>query len=162
MNTDPLSPQLPPVAIPVRSVHTSPDQASSRPVERPHHGEAADNQNRNGTASSDAARDPRQQQPANHNRSLRQESELTPEEKREIDKLKDRDREVRAHEAVHENAAGHLARGAAEASRMQADARKELAEQHAGEQDSSVATQSMSTGRLAEPAPVGTLLDVIV
>lgn len=221
MNTDPLSPQLPPVAIPARSVHTPPDQASSRPVERPHHGEAADNHNRNGTASSEAARDPERQEPANHNHSLRQQSELTPEEKRELDKLKVRDREVRAHEAAHKNAAGHLARGAtqfsfqvgtdgqryavggevsidtsevsgdpeatiskaqtirraaqapvepsaqdyrvaAEASRMEAAARSELAEQRAGEQGSPVASQSISTGRLAEPTPVGTLLDVIV
>jgi hypothetical protein len=151
MNTDPLSPQLPPVAIPARSVHTPPDQASSRPVERPHHGEAADNQNRNGMASSEATKNAHQP-PANHNRSTRQESELTPEEKRELEKRKTRDSEVRAPEAAHKNAAG----------RMEAAARSELAEYRAGEQGSSVSTQSHTTGTLAQPAPVGTLLDVIV
>lgn len=224
MNIDPLSAQLPAAAIPARSVHTAPDQASNRPVERPHHGEAADNQNRNGAAASDTSKNA--QQPAGEqSRSVRQESELTPEEKRAVDKLKARDREVRAHETAHKNAAGHLARGttqfsfqigpdgqryaaggevsidtsevsgdpqatiskaqvirraaqapvepsaqdhrvAAEASRMEAAARSEMAEQRAAqgadEQDRTAPPQSHVSGTLAEPAPVGTLLDVIV
>jgi hypothetical protein len=224
MNIDPRSPQLPPLAIPARSVHTPSDQASSRPVERPHHGEAPDNQGRKDNTASETGKEPRQQ-PSDNNRSVRRETDLTPEQQRELEKLRARDREVRAHEAAHKNAAGHLARGgahfsyetgpdgrryavggevsidsskvsgdpqatiakaqvirraaqapvepsaqdhrvAAEASRMEAAARNELAEQRAaentGNSHGSGSAPSSAHNRLAEPAPVGTLLDVIV
>jgi hypothetical protein len=45
---------------------------------------------------------------------VRQESELNAEEKRALEKLKARDREVRAHETAHKAAAGNLARGGAQ------------------------------------------------
>lgn len=42
------------------------------------------------------------------------EEELTPEEKRQVQELRKRDREVRQHEAAHKAAAGQYARGAAQ------------------------------------------------
>jgi len=44
MNVDTQFQHALPVAAPTRSVHDQPDQASARPVERPHHDEGADNQ----------------------------------------------------------------------------------------------------------------------
>ena len=100
-------------AAPNRSVHQKPDQASARPVERPHHTEAADNQTRSQSDRTAVQRDP-QQPEHKHKGVIRQESELSADEKRELDKLKARDREVRAHEAAHKAAAGSLARGGAQ------------------------------------------------
>ena len=157
-------------------------------------------------------------------RALRRESELSQEEKRDLEQLKARDREVRAHEAAHKNAAGNLARGsaqfsfetgpdgrryavggevsidtskvngdpqatiqkaqtirraanapvqpssqdravAAEASRMEAEARRELAEQANSEPaETGNTSRTPRTGfssNPTQPAAVGELLDVI-
>ncbi len=98
MNIDTLSPQLPPVATPDRSVHTPADQATNRPVERPHHAEPPDNRKRN-----ESPEEPRQP-PEEHNR----------------------------------------------------------AAQDAGNDQAARTTPSTAHSTLAGPAPVGTLLDVIV
>ena len=111
MIVDTQQPYTPIAAVPNRSVHTPPDQASARPVERPHHVEGADNQTtKQATTSSEAQKEA--QRPPSEGR-IRQEAELSPDEKRELDKLKARDREVRAHEAAHKSVASNLARGSA-------------------------------------------------
>jgi hypothetical protein len=46
------------IAPPTRSVHDQPDQASARPVERPHHDEAADNHTGQHSAQAKLQRDP--------------------------------------------------------------------------------------------------------
>jgi hypothetical protein len=156
---------------------------------------------------------------------VRQESELNAEEKRNLEKLKARDREVRTHEAAHKAAASNLARGgaqfefetgpdgrryavggevsidtakvsgdpqatitkaktivraanapaqpssqdravAAQANRMEAEARQELAAQELDSQspqgDQSHALQTDARfNRTTEPAPVGELIDVL-
>jgi hypothetical protein len=79
-------------------------------VERPHHDEAADNDPRKRGAGTEAQRDP--QQPTERGR-IRQEAELSDEERRQLENLQARDREVRAHEAAHKAAAGSLAQGGA-------------------------------------------------
>ena len=47
-----------PIATPARSVHEQPDQASARPVERPHHDEAADNHTRQRGSRSEIQQEP--------------------------------------------------------------------------------------------------------
>jgi len=112
MNVDaPLS-HIPVAAAPNRPVHTPVDQATARPVERPHHGEASENRPRPDTQAAETRKE--SQRPENESRVVRQESELSGEEKKELDKLKARDREVHAHEAAHKSAAGNLASGNAQ------------------------------------------------
>ena len=110
MNVDTQFQHALPTVAPTRSVHQQPDQASARPVERPHHDEAADNDPRKRGAETDVQRDPRQ---PTEQGSVRQEAELADQEKRELENLQARDREVRAHEAAHKAAAGSLAQGGA-------------------------------------------------
>ncbi len=110
MNVDTQFQHALPTVAPTRSVHQQPDQASARPVERPHHDEAADNDPRKRGAETDVQRDPRQ---PTEQGSVRQEAELSGEEKRQLEALQARDREVRAHEAAHKAAAGSLAQGGA-------------------------------------------------
>lgn len=98
-------------ATPTRSVHQQPDQASARPVERPHHDEAADNQAREQADRSKVQSDPRHPP---EREAARQQSELSEDEQRQLQALQTRDREVRAHEAAHKAAAGNLARGGAD------------------------------------------------
>ena len=71
MNVDTQLQYALPTATPTRSVHDQPDQASARPVERPHHDEAADNQTRKPGARAELqheshhpARQPQERQPA--------------------------------------------------------------------------------------------------
>jgi hypothetical protein len=82
-------------------------------VERPLQDEAANN-NRDKRNTNPAEAQKENQRPDSENRTVRRESELTNEEKRELQQLKQRDREVRAHEAAHKSAAGDLARGGAQ------------------------------------------------
>jgi len=110
MIVDTQQPYTPIATVPNRSVHTPADQASARPVERPHHAEGADNQTTKQATVNEARKEA--QRPPSEGR-IRQEAELSPVEKRELDKLKARDREVRAHEAAHKSVAGNLARGSA-------------------------------------------------
>jgi hypothetical protein len=112
MNVDTQIQPLAAIASPTRSVHQPAEQVSNRPVERPHHAEASDNPARREITQPEARNE--QGRPDKHNRTVRQESELSPEEKHELEKLEARDREVRAHEAAHKNAAGNLARGTAQ------------------------------------------------
>ncbi len=112
MNVDTQFPQPPLAALPVRPAQAGAEQASTRPVDRPHHNEPADNQNKQSASQTEAQKDSRR--PSHEARSVRQESELNAEEKDDLEKLKARDREVRAHEAAHKAAAGNLARGGAQ------------------------------------------------
>jgi hypothetical protein len=112
MNVDTQFPQAPLATLPSRPLPSKADQASARPVDRPHHNEPADNQSRGNTGQTEAHKEP--PRPSHEARSVRQESELNAEEKRDLENLKARDREVRAHEAAHKAAAGNLARGGAQ------------------------------------------------
>jgi hypothetical protein len=222
MNVDTQFQHAFPTVAPTRSVHQQPDQASARPVERPHHDEAAENDPRKRGGETGVQRDPRQ--PTEQGR-VRQEAELSHQEKRQLEELQARDREVRAHEAAHKAAAGSLAQGGARyefqtgpdgrryavggevsidaapvpgdpqatlvkaqtirraanapaqpsaqdrtvavrASHMEAEARRELSEQHGAEPQAGNAPAGAEPGSLqlasSEPAPVGELLDVIV
>ncbi len=227
MNVDTQFPQAAVSTLPTRPVQARPDQVSARPVDRPHHDEPTNNQTRPDTRPSDSQQETRRPDQDNHN--PRQATELSAEEKRELEKLQARDREVRAHEAAHKNAAGHLARGgaqfefqtgpdgrryavggeveidtskvpgdpqatinkaqtirraatapaepsaqdravAAEATRMEAEARRELEAQRHEEQNpeqaheqthSSAATGDARLNRPTAPAPVGELIDVL-
>ena len=212
---------FPTVAL-TRSVHQQPDQASARPVERPHHDEAAENDPRKRGGETGVQRDPRQ---PTEQGGVRQEAELSGEEKRQLEELRARDREVRAHEAAHKAAAGSLAQGgaryefetgpdgrryavggevsidaapvpgdpqatlvkaqtirraanapaqpsaqdrtvAARATHMEAEARRQLSEQHSAEPQAGSPPAAAQHGSVqlasSEPAPVGELLDVIV
>ncbi len=223
MNVDTQFPPAPLATLPGRPSQAKADQASARPVDRPHHIEPGNNQDRQNGGQIEARKET--ERPSNEARVARQESELNGEERRELDKLKARDREVRAHEAAHQAAAGSLVRGgaqfefqtgpdgrryavggevnidtaevpgdpqatlhkaqtiqraanapaepsaqdravAAEAGRMEVEARQELSEQAAEERDAAhTAPPAQETGarlnRLTEAAPVGELLDVL-
>lgn len=223
MNVDTQFPQAPLATLPSRPAHASAEQASARPVDRPHHIEPANNRNEQNARHSEAQKETRR--PSHEAHSVRQESELNAEEKGELEKLKAHDREVRAHEAAHKAAAGNLARGgaqfefetgpdgrryavggevsidtskvsgdpqatiskaqtirraanapaqpsgqdravAAQANRMEAEARQELTEQKIDRQsvegNSSHALQTDTRfNRSTEPAPVGELIDVL-
>ena len=224
MNIDASLPQAPLAALPNRPVSNRADQASARPVDRPHHSEAPQNQPDQRNTRQAEARGTTEQPPGEA-RTVRQESELSQEEKRDLEQLKARDREVRAHEAAHKNAAGNLARGsaqftfetgpdghryavggevsidtskvngdpqatiqkaqtirraanapahpssqdhavAASASRLEAEARRELAEQASTERNEAGSNAQPPRSGFAsnptQPAPVGELLDVIV
>lgn len=112
MNVDSQFPTTPLAAFPARPTKGANEQASARPVDRPHHNEAPTNNTRHkGEPVQAEARKDAERPPA-ENKTVRQESELSQEEKRNLEQLKARDREVRAHEAAHKNAAGGLAGGA--------------------------------------------------
>lgn len=90
---------------PVRPPQADPAQEIARPIQPPPQAEAATQQRRHqqdreGNAADD--QDPR-----------RQGREFSEAERREVAQLKNRDREVRQHEAAHRNAAGQHARGGA-------------------------------------------------
>ena len=223
MNVDTQFPQAPLATLPSRPLQTRAEQASARPVDRPPHKQAANNHSRQHDSQTEAHKELRRPQQQAHG--VRPESELNTEEKRELEQLKARDRDVRAHEAAHKAAAGNLARGgaqfefqngpdgrryavggevsidtakvsgdpqatihkaqtirraanapaqpssqdrsvAAQASRMEAEARRELS---AGETDSegrgNPASHTAQTdtrfNRATEQAPVGELIDVL-
>ena len=223
MNVDTQFPQAPLATLAGRPLQGRAEQASARPVDRPHHDEPANNHTRKHESQTEAHEEsPR---PSHEARSGRQESEFNAEEKRKLEELRARDREVRTHEAAHKAAAGNLARGgaqfefetgpdgrryavggevsidtskvsgdpqatisraqtirraanapaqpsgqdravAAQASRMEAEARQELTEQKLDSQgvegNSSHALQTDTRfNRSTEPAPVGELIDVL-
>jgi hypothetical protein len=105
MNVDTQFQHALPPAAPTRSVHQQPDQASARPVERPHHAEPADNDTRQRATEKEPPHNPRQ--PSAGER-VRQQAEPPDPEKREAENLQARDREVRAHEAGHKAPVGEL------------------------------------------------------
>ncbi len=111
MNVDAQFPPAPFAGTPHRPAQRPAEQTTTRPVERPHHDEAAGKQT--GQQSEQVAERKPADQQAPAGRNPGQETELSPDEKREVEQLQARDREVRAHEAAHKNAAGHLARGGA-------------------------------------------------
>ena len=220
MNVDTQFPQAAVSTLPARPVQARPDQVSARPVDRPHHDEPSNNQTRPDARPTHTRQETTRAD--SENGGVRRESELSAEEKRELDKLKARDSEVRAHEAAHKNAAGQLVRGgayefqtgpdgrryavageveidtakvpgdpqatidkaqtirraatapaepsaqdravAAEATRMEAEARRELDEQRLAERNPEQSGAEHTDPRLnrpTEPARVGELLDVI-
>ena len=223
MNVDTQFPQAPLATLAVRPLQGRAEQASARPVDRPHHDEPANNHARQHESQTEAHKE--SQRPSHEARSGRQESEFNAEEKRKLEELRARDREVRTHEAAHKAAAGNLARGgaqfefetgpdgrryavggevsidtskvsgdpqatisraqtirraanapaqpsgqdravAAQATRMEAEARQELTEQKLDSQgvegNSSPALQTDTRfNRSTEPAPVGELIDVL-
>jgi len=112
MNVDTQFPPAPIATLASRPLQGSAEQASTRPVDRPHHSEPANNHTRQHDRQTEAHKEP--QRPSHQTHYVRQESELNAEEKRELEQLKARDREVRAHEAAHKAAAGSLARGGAQ------------------------------------------------
>ncbi len=111
MNVDAQFPQAPIAAVPNRPLQTQPDQAAARPVDKADQDEPANN--RTGPDARETEAQKASRQPENEARGARQESELSTEEKKQLEELKTRDREVRAHEAAHKAAAGSLARGGA-------------------------------------------------
>lgn len=193
-------------------------------MDRPHHVEPSNNhrqQKADPAPSPEEQRRPADQPPG----SQRSGSDLSAEQERELEQLRTRDRAVRAHEAAHKAAAGHLARGgarfefetgpdgrryavggevsidtsevagdpqatldkaqtirraanapaqpssqdravAAEASRMEVEARRELRAQEpdteGAETQSSARQAGARLNHTTEPAPVGDLLDVLV
>lgn len=111
MNVDAQFPTAPFAGAPQRPAQRPAGQESTRPVDRPQRDEAASNQTRQETEQV-AERAPADQQ-APADKSVDQGIALNTEETRELEQLKSRDREVRAHESAHKNAAGSLARGGA-------------------------------------------------
>jgi len=111
MNVDAQFPQPPIAALPNRPLRTQADQAAARPVDKADQDEPSNN--RTGSDARETETQKASRQPENEARGARQESELSAEEKKQLEQLKTRDREVRAHEAAHKAAAGSLARGTA-------------------------------------------------
>ena len=111
MNVDAQFPQAPIAALPNRPLQRQADQAAARPVDKADQDEPSNN--RTGSDARETEAQKASRQPENEARGARQESELSAEEKKQLEQLKTRDREVRAHEAAHKAAAGSLARGAA-------------------------------------------------
>ena len=111
MNVDTQFSQAPVAALPARPVDSRPEQAAVRPVDKSGRDEAANNQTNPETRETETQKASRQ--PENESRSGRQETELSSEDKQQLEQLRSRDREVRAHEAAHKAAAGGLARGGA-------------------------------------------------
>ena len=224
MNVDTQFPPAPITPLAGRPTQARSDQDSARPVDRPHHVEPANNHRQQ--KAGHAPNSEEQRRAADQPPAARPESELSAEQKRELEQLRSRDRAVRAHEAAHQAAAGHLTRGgarfefetgadgrryavggevsidtsevagdpqatvdkaqtirraanapaqpssqdlavAAEASRMEAEARRELRAQEqdtegAGTQSSTVRQSGDRLNNTTEPAAVGELLDVLV
>jgi len=88
------------------------EQATTRPVDNPKSADAASNK-----PEQDAARSRNEEQNSrstNTVRTPRPDRELSQEQQAVVEKLRSRDREVRAHEAAHKAAAGNYARGSAQ------------------------------------------------
>ncbi|HED19636.1 MAG TPA: hypothetical protein ENI74_09065 [Gammaproteobacteria bacterium] len=111
MNVDAQFPQAPVAAIPNRPPQTQPDQAAARPVDKADKDEPSNNRTETDARETEAKKASRRS--GNEARGPRQETELNSDEKKQLEQLKARDREVRAHEAAHKAAAGGLARGGA-------------------------------------------------
>lgn len=96
-----------------RPIAKSVEQVIARPVDNSKSAEAADNR-----PSQDPPRARGDEQNSRSNegeaaRNPRSENELSEDDKATLDKLRARDREVRAHEAAHKSAAGSYAKGSA-------------------------------------------------
>ena len=111
MNVDAQFPQSPIAALPNRPLQTQADQVAARPVDKADQDEPSNN--RTGTDARETEAQKASRQPESESHGTRQESELSTEEKKQLEQLQARDREVRAHEAAHKAAAGSLARGGA-------------------------------------------------
>ena len=111
MNVDAQFPQPPVAVFPNRPLQEQTDQAAARPVDKADQDEPSNN--RTGTDARETEAQKVSRQPDNEARGARQESDLNADEKQQVEQLKSRDREVRAHEAAHKAAAGSLARGGA-------------------------------------------------
>jgi hypothetical protein len=111
MNVDAQLPQAPIAVATNRPLQTRADQAAARPVDKADQDEPSNN--RTGPEARETEAQKASRQPEHEARGARQESELSAEEKKQLEQLQARDREVRAHEAAHKAAAGSLARGGA-------------------------------------------------
>ena len=109
MNLHPIPAPLPQLAQePLRPPQASPAQESARPVQPAPRGEAASEQ-----AQRQGAGERRGQGEAAPDAARARQAALSEQDRRELEQLKARDREVRQHEAAHKNAAGEHARGGA-------------------------------------------------
>jgi len=111
MNVDSQFPQSPVAVFPNRPLQEQTDQAATRPVDKADQDEPSNN--RTGTDARETEAQKASRQPESEARGARQETELSADEKQQVEQLQSRDREVRAHEAAHKAAAGSLARGGA-------------------------------------------------
>ncbi len=112
MNVDSQFPQpLTPVQ-PYRPPAKPAEQATERPVDTPKSAEATADKPRQDTVQARTEeQEPRGREGA---REARSESELSEEDNARLQELRNRDREVRAHEAAHKAVAGSYARGSAQ------------------------------------------------
>lgn len=111
MNVDAQFPQSPIAALPNRPLQTQADQVAARPVDKADQDEPSNN--RTGTDARETEAQKASRQSENESHGARQESDLSADEKKQLEQLQARDREVRAHEAAHKAAAGSLARSGA-------------------------------------------------
>lgn len=108
MNVDAQFPQAPIAAQPTRSLQAQAEQTTVRPVDKSDKDASANNQT--GTDARQTEAQKAADRPAGEARDGRPETELDGDEKKQLQQLQARDREVRAHEAAHKAAAGNLAR----------------------------------------------------
>ncbi len=113
MNIDTQFSQAPIAALPVRPVQTRSDQETERPVDKSGRDEPVNNQTSPDSRETETQKASRQPENETRGEGNRQQTDLSSEEKQQLDQLQARDREVRAHEAAHQAAAGGLARGGA-------------------------------------------------
>ncbi|TCK16964.1 SprA family protein [Thiogranum longum] len=112
MNIDTQFPQPLAPALSQRPLDKPVEQTTTRPVENPRPSDGITDKPQREAAKS-RNEDPKTS--ANDNsRAPRNDAELNQDEKAEVEKLRARDREVRAHEAAHKTAAGSYARGSAQ------------------------------------------------
>lgn len=112
MNIDTQFPQPIAPAISQRPPDKPVEQATTRPVENPRPSDGISDKPQRKTDKSH--NEDEQLSRKETGGSPRNDSELTEDEKAEVEKLRARDREVRAHEAAHKAAAGNHARGSAQ------------------------------------------------
>ncbi len=111
MNIDAQFPQPLAPALSQRPLDKPVEQTTTRPVENPRPSdEISDKPQREASKT----RNEEEVSGNEDGRTPRNESELSEDEKAEVEKLRTRDREVRAHEAAHKAAAGSYARGSAQ------------------------------------------------
>ncbi|HHJ13367.1 MAG TPA: hypothetical protein ENJ79_03190 [Gammaproteobacteria bacterium] len=108
MNIDTQFPQAPTPLTLSRPAERPAGGATQRPVDRPQRADGVTDRPQRAGGGRTGTREPAA------DRGIRaDERELSEQERSEVEKLKQRDREVRAHEAAHKAAAGSLARGGA-------------------------------------------------
>ncbi len=115
MNVDSQFPPASLVGTPQQPAQRPAEQVSTRPVDQPQRDEATSNQTRqeNERVAERPPTDQRTPTDGAERQNSKPATEPTSDETRELEQLKSRDREVRAHEAAHKSAAGSLARGGA-------------------------------------------------